>query len=1237
MIGVLLVVLSSFMAVAEEDSCSGFFGTISCILWGDPQVRSSLAGEAYQRNVVGGATGKFGSGWKQTNSDSWECQQSPECKFTDVSNNVLLIPMGGRVDAPYTKPEFYDNAGLGLEVKEIIQKPSVPKTVSSSSTSSLNQVTYTSGWSCDSTGSCACDAAVCLAGGKKYGLDSLVSANPKNDPAKIGVISEVTFVDPKINSLTKNKNPSVTDEETGISIINQPASVPEDADMIEIEGIKYYADQKSGVVWDLKGNLKEGVNYDGESVGPKEGYSFKNGLDTEKVVIPDLKSSSTTSVSSAVYGSGWSCQGSECLCGNSGGCGLGMSTVGAGSKITNPNVNPSTIDAVNTLDIKPVAKTVEIISTSAYSISSVAVSTTVKINSKEVAVKTTTPKSSSTPQLLTADVDDKTGNIVIKKGTAKTGDTYVPVSGQSTKGSGPDDKKVYKYSKNGKTSEEYYVEHEGELVRVQLKDGAYKYSDGKDVVKDVRDATKSTLVDGKKIKLLSDAKTGKKKVEDKKDVKKVADTPADAVQPPLPIVDSSSGGGANTDKTISEYKPLACSGADVDKCKLIISSHVGSGQLLEWEEKKGGIDWSQVQLYEQKTSYPNDATHLEKGEYFTVHFTNKEFASVRKANTGVAVIELHSEPVKGKDGTEKSHLKEVSYVMAGQVIATQSADEASSGKVTVNGQSYFVDTSKPIEEVLADTKGGKLDLYGTKEEMEAAKDPKSGVKPLVVLETSGISGTAGTGSGAVKITDDGTLTDTIVTTVSKGGKVESVETTYDDVGISGWSGTIKEYDDKGKETRTLTKDVQLQDVGDEEKPKDAQLYYNGVQVGAEHYDEKGVLTEKYIWEVNYDKESNSYSLKSGSLKDKTGIVVSSPPAEVTESIARANTQAKLSSIYSFTNQLKSYPAISQALYGDTEFYKSWRDNADRAFAPMMGSSWFPSAVCDEEGYKRDIESNEGVAFVKSPSGSYQAVAAVKGERTKQLSPLLCARNPDEAAKELFICGEGQVCGTDQLCYADADEDGEPDVDKKGKAVPLQGYMYKISWAVTAPGDERLTPFVTEKGAAISFNIFIDKNKDGDVSNGIALYTVPWIELKNGEHDADVLIQFEKDDAFKEVCIKWDKAPATTPSPFSAFTGVASGAGGVVGGVVGGAVGTASAGISGGPVSGLVRFVGNAGGYSNDKREKMGAEMIPTICSEIKESDVGTVVWTPTGDGAAKEDTPSDTVSGGKIGRKASWG
>ena len=1166
--GVLLVVLSSFSAVAEEeDSCSGFFGMISCILWGDPSLRENLAGEAFGRNLAGGASG-----------------------YVDCTASVSegLCQLQGKLF--YNKKETNTGTSIG--------------TPGSAKPAALSYKYYP-------------------VTGYKDGKP-VYSVDTKGETKD--VFNKALTPESYASIIKKNKD-SFESVVVGYDLDGSPQyqSVPKGMKYIgKFSGKDVYADGEGILYEDFNGKIE--VTNPTIATQAVDSANYKQ---IKPVVVQNVKSAGPASpsspqlVSSPIIKSGEEVYQKE-----------EMYIKKEGSSYSVWKDNKWVSDSSYT----------DVFFDAGLEDGSInKLNPTASLPAGPAAAKApqaTAPKSSSAVLPLTADVE-KNGNIVIKRGTTKTGDVYVPVSGQDTKSSGPDDKKVFKYSKKGK-ADEFYVEHGEELVRVQWvnTDKKYKYFDGTNVVDDVKKAKKSMLVDGKKIKLSIDSKTGEKIVKPA-NIPAVADTPQ-----PSPIINPSST-DTNTKETIPEYKPLACSGADAEKCKNIISSHVGSGQLQEWEDKKGGIDWSQVQLEDK------DASRGAVG----VVFNNKEFAIIRKANTGVAVIELHSEPVKGKDGVDKGPLKEVSYILAGQVIATQSPEEASSGKVTVNGQSYFVKLGdkEQIEEVLAAKEGGKLELYGTKEEMDAAKkDSKSGIKPLVVLKTSGISGTAGTGSGAFEIREDGTLTDTIVTTESKNGKVVSVETTYDDFGISGQAGTIKEYNDKKEVTRTLTKDVQLQVVDGKKVAKDAQLYYNGVQVGAVHNDKEGKLD--YSWrkvEVNGEVTVEVTILENGKEVTKKVDDSSIPETtktnvitEIKEAESRESTQKTLSSIYSFTNQLKSYPAISQALYGDTEFYKSWRDNADRAFAPMMGSSWFPSAVCDEEGYKRDIESNEGVAFVKSPSGSYQAVAAVKGERTKQLSPLLCARNPDEAAKELFICGEGQVCGEDQLCYADVvpeGGDGEPDI-VKGKKVaePLNGYMYKISWAVTAPGDERLTPFVTEKGAAISFNIFIDKNKDGDVSNGIALYTVPWIELKNGEHDADVLIQFEKDDAFKEVCIKWDKAPMTTPSPFSGIPMGGVGAGGNVGrGAVGtagvtvagtalGAVGATIGGLAAGGV-GVVRFVGNAGGAG------FGTEMIPTICSEIKESDAGTVVWTPTGDGAAKEDTPSNTVSGGKIGKKASWG
>ena len=240
--------------------------------------------------------------------------------------------------------------------------------------------------------------------------------------------------------------------------------------------------------------------------------------------------------------------------------------------------------------------------------------------------------------------------------------------------------------------------------------------------------------------------------------------------------------------------------------------------------------------------------------------------------------------------------------------------------------------------------------------------------------------------------------------------------------------------------------------------------------------------------------------------------------EITEGTtgSLAVAQTVMESIYSLTKSIKSYPAISQLLFGDTEFYKNWQRDMDIAFAPMIGENWFPSAICENSDlHWREIEP-AGKAVIKTPSGTYQAVASIQMERSAENSPILCHRNPDQEAEEQFICERKQVCIDDSFCYADKDRDEEPDEDE-----PMEGYFYKITWAVSAPRDEVLTPLVDENGVAVSFNIVL---RPGNVPlydlNG---NTVSPIQLNNGKSDKDTIIKFSSK-VYDRTCIVWDQAP-----------------------------------------------------------------------------------------------------------------
>ncbi len=232
----------------------------------------------------------------------------------------------------------------------------------------------------------------------------------------------------------------------------------------------------------------------------------------------------------------------------------------------------------------------------------------------------------------------------------------------------------------------------------------------------------------------------------------------------------------------------------------------------------------------------------------------------------------------------------------------------------------------------------------------------------------------------------------------------------------------------------------------------------------------------------------------------------------------ATIDVAIQSIYSITNNFKSYPAISNLLFGEADFYKDWRSKWDKAFAPLLASNWFPSAICENNAlHWQDIEP-EGKAVIKTTSGTYQAVASIQMERSPEASPILCHKNPDEESDELFICDSRQVCVDDTFCYADQDRDNEPDSDE-----PLKGYFYKVTWAVSSPQDEAFTPLVDENGVAVSFNVFLYPgavpmyNLNGNIASPI--------QLQNGASDRDAIIKYSTN-VYDQACIRWNQAPVS---------------------------------------------------------------------------------------------------------------
>jgi len=116
------------------------------------------------------------------------------------------------------------------------------------------------------------------------------------------------------------------------------------------------------------------------------------------------------------------------------------------------------------------------------------------------------------------------------------------------------------------------------------------------------------------------------------------------------------------------------------------------------------------------------------------------------------------------------------------------------------------------------------------------------------------------------------------------------------------------------------------------------------------------------------------------------------------------------------------------------------------------------------------------------------------------------------------CPGDLVC-KDDLCY-ETEEAEEP----------VMGYMYKIDWGVTAPQDEKQTPYIDENGKAVKFNVGLWKNygKNGGEGKGTGNYKYLYqassgtiadevIQLDNGEQDSGLRVVYYPE-AYDAACV-----------------------------------------------------------------------------------------------------------------------
>ncbi len=212
----------------------------------------------------------------------------------------------------------------------------------------------------------------------------------------------------------------------------------------------------------------------------------------------------------------------------------------------------------------------------------------------------------------------------------------------------------------------------------------------------------------------------------------------------------------------------------------------------------------------------------------------------------------------------------------------------------------------------------------------------------------------------------------------------------------------------------------------------------------------------------------------------------------------------LSGGFELVGTLGSYRALSNLLFPDTT--KAWSEWAnDETLTRWADLPNFAAAeACDADDAKRANQPGQAAAFITTTAGTHQFVGAINAEKSPTKFPILCRKNKAEE----WVCPKDLVCKDNTYCYKDKNADK-----------PEEGYFYKITWGVTAPADEKFTPYVDENGVAAKFNVYL-----GDqplyVKKGV---TEPKqvLQLTNGGHDGGMIVRYLAKD-YTNVCIRFDK-------------------------------------------------------------------------------------------------------------------
>ncbi|HLC19308.1 MAG TPA: hypothetical protein VJK72_00170, partial [Candidatus Nanoarchaeia archaeon] len=195
--------------------------------------------------------------------------------------------------------------------------------------------------------------------------------------------------------------------------------------------------------------------------------------------------------------------------------------------------------------------------------------------------------------------------------------------------------------------------------------------------------------------------------------------------------------------------------------------------------------------------------------------------------------------------------------------------------------------------------------------------------------------------------------------------------------------------------------------------------------------------------------------------------------------------------FGFLQYYQPQQALSNLLIRDV-FKSNWIEEVDKMFAQgYLGIDHWTSAICRKEF---DV-AGDSVGMVEVAPGFFQFIGHVEGQRSEK-QPMLC-----EGDEKTCITG---TCREEDLRC----------VDKDNKE--LNVFLYKFTYGVQAPQDEKLTPQRDEAGA-ISFNIVVrGRDKVGQ------LYNRP-VEVNNGDKKQEIIVD-RKPAEYTSVCIVFFKNP-----------------------------------------------------------------------------------------------------------------